>query len=147
NTDGVVVNTTSFGTIGFVTAPFNQGRTATHEVGHWLNLYHIWGDAVCGNDLVADTPVQEGFSTGCPNVPRASCGSNDMFMNYMDYTDDACMNIYTQGQRNRMRAVLSPGGVRHSFFITSPLGMSVTGPDRICTSATNFTLQDVPTGS
>ena len=145
NTDGVVINTSSFGTIGFVQAPFDQGRTATHEVGHWLNLLHIWGDELCGDDLVGDTPVQEWSSPGCPNHPRASCGSDDMFMKYMDYTDDACMNMFTQGQRNRMRAVLSPGGVRHSF-ISSPLGMSVTGSDRICTTNTNFTLQNVPAG-
>lgn len=145
NTDGVVINTSSFGTIGFVQAPFDQGRTATHEIGHWLNLQHIWGDAVCGNDFVDDTPIQEQFIQGCPNHPIASCNSDDMFMNYMDYTDDACMNMFTQGQRNRMRAVLSPGGVRHSF-ISSPLGMSVTGPDRICTTNTNFTLQNVPAG-
>ncbi len=68
-----------------------------------------------------------------------------MFMNYMHYTDDACMNMFTQGQRNRMRAVLSPGGVRHSF-INSPQGMTIAGPDRICTTNTNFTLQNVPAG-
>ncbi len=84
NTDGVVINTTSFGTTGIVDAPFDQGRTATHEVGHWLNLFHIWGDELCGDDLVGDTPFQEWSSTGCPNHPRASCESDDMFMNYMD---------------------------------------------------------------
>ena len=70
--------------------------------------------------MVADTPMQEDFSEGCPNHPRAACGSNDMFMNYMDYSNDACMNIYTQGQRIRMRAIFSPGGVWNTF-ITSPL--------------------------
>jgi len=93
DTDGIVVRTTAFGRVGNITPPYNHGRTATHEVGHWMNLIHIWGDNICGDDLVADTPVQEWFTEGCPNHPRTSCGSHDMFMNYMDYTDDACMNI------------------------------------------------------
>ena len=98
--DGVVESTTSFGTEGNITAPFHLGRVATHEVGHWLNLQHIFGsDIGCGyDDMVADTPIQIGPHGGCPNHPSFSCGNNDMFMNYMDYTVDACKNIFSQGQ-------------------------------------------------
>jgi hypothetical protein len=122
-TDGVVIDYRYFGRGGSAQAPYNKGRTATHEVGHWLNLRHIWGDAQCGDDYVNDTPVQQGPNYGCPTFPKPSCGNtSDMFMNYMDYTDDACMNLFTQGQKTRMRAVLAPNGFRAS--LTSSLGCS-----------------------
>ncbi|MFM2386234.1 MAG: hypothetical protein RL660_991, partial [Bacteroidota bacterium] len=111
STDGVVIAHNYFGTTGTATAPFNKGRTGTHEVGHWLNLYHIWGDdgAACtGSDLVGDTPNQGDENYGCPTFPTSSCsnGANgDMFMNYMDYTDDACMYMFTAGQKARMQAL------------------------------------------
>ncbi|HMX41847.1 MAG TPA: zinc metalloprotease, partial [Saprospiraceae bacterium] len=107
NVDGVVITTTGFGTNGTATAPFNKGRTATHEVGHWLNLYHIWGDdgtGCTGTDQVADTPNQADENYGCPVFPQVSCSNGpngDMFMNYMDYTDDACMYMFTAGQKTR----------------------------------------------
>ncbi len=108
--DGVVIDYSYFGTMGTATAPFDQGRTATHEVGHWLNLRHIWGDASCGDDFVNDTPVQEQANTGCPNFPHVSCnnGTNgDLFYNYMDYTDDACLLMFTQGQKTRTNSTLA----------------------------------------
>ncbi|SFQ38242.1 GEVED domain-containing protein [Hymenobacter arizonensis] len=117
-TDGVVIRTSAFGRNGSATAPFNLGRTGTHEVGHWLNLRHIWGDASCGNDLVADTPTQQTSNTGCPSFPRRTCGnttSGDMFMNYMDYTDDACMYMFSTGQSSRMNALFATGGARASL--------------------------------
>ena len=108
-TDGVVINYECFGNTGTVLPPFNKGRTLTHELGHWLNLYHTWGDSFCGDDFVDDTPVQQSASFGCPTFPHYSCGndtsglhSGDMFTNYMDYSDDACMNIFTKGQVERM---------------------------------------------
>ncbi len=110
--DGVVVDYQSFGNMGTSTAPFHLGRTATHEIGHWLNLRHIWGDDqnlpdVCsGTDFVDDTPNQGIMYTGCPTHPQNSCGSNDMFMNYMDYVNDNCMIMLTNGQSDRMDAVL-----------------------------------------
>lgn len=105
--DGVVIDYRYFGTTG-ATPPYNLGRTATHEVGHWLNLEHIWGDSPgCSpDDGVSDTPLQGSEYGGCPSHPQNSCGSNDMFMNYMDYVNDACMNVYTAGQRNRMRTAI-----------------------------------------
>ncbi|GAA4367174.1 hypothetical protein GCM10023185_38820 [Hymenobacter saemangeumensis] len=117
-TDGVVILTTGFGRYGSAAAPFNLGRTATHEVGHWLNLRHIWGDASCGNDYVSDTPTQQTSNTGCPTFPKRTCGNTtngDMFMNYMDYTDDACMYMFSNGQSSRMNALFATGGARESL--------------------------------
>lgn len=105
--DAVVINYSNFGTIS-VSPPFNKGRTATHELGHWLNLLHIWGDSNCGNDQVQDTPIQDTENYGCPSHPSPTCSNNgDMFQNFMDYTDDACMNLFTEGQKDRMHATLN----------------------------------------
>ncbi len=118
--DGVVIQYDVFGTIGNLTVPFNKGRTATHEIGHWLGLKHLWGDTDCGDDGIADTPPQEGSNTGCPSFPHtSSCSINpygDMFMDYMDFTNDACMNMFTQGQKNEMRSQFAQGGYRNSFL-------------------------------
>lgn len=112
-TDGVVCAPQYFGTTGFVASPFDGGRTMTHEVGHYLNLRHIWGDGRCRqDDFVTDTPSSDGPNYGCPSYPTVNCRSNDMTMNYMDYTNDACMNIFTEGQKQRMRAVFVNGGPR-----------------------------------
>lgn len=116
-TDGVVCTFTAFGNTGTAAAPFNRGRTATHEVGHWLNLRHIWGDANCGNDQVTDTPTQSGPNYNCPAFPKVSCSNGpngDMHMNYMDYTNDACMYMFTAGQKSRMLAALN--GTRASLL-------------------------------
>jgi hypothetical protein len=118
STDGVVVDDDAFGSTGTVTAPYHKGRTATHEVGHWLNLRHIWGDANCGNDYVSDTPLHNGANYGCPSYPKNSTCSGSpvmMTMNYMDYTDDLCMYMFTAGQKTRMKAVFASGGPRNSF--------------------------------
>ena len=128
STDGVVILTTGFGRNGSAAAPFNLGRTATHEVGHWLNLRHIWGDAACGNDLVSDTPTQNTSNTGCPAFPKRTCGNTtngDMFMNYMDYTDDACMYMFSTGQSSRMNALFATGGARAS--LNTSLGGTAPG--------------------
>jgi hypothetical protein len=111
-TDGVVILNTAFGTQGTASVPFNKGRTATHEVGHFLNLRHIWGDRndCSGNDFVADTPGAQAANFGKPKFPHVTChnGPNgDMFMNYMDYVDDAAMVMFSQGQVARMNAVLA----------------------------------------
>ncbi len=112
-TDGVVILHSAFGTGGTARPPFDGGRTAVHEVGHWLNLRHIWGDdgdGCGGSDFVDDTPNQAGPRTGAPAFPLHSCNNGphgDMFMNYMDYTDDAAMVMFTRGQVQRMDACLS----------------------------------------
>lgn len=111
-TDGVVITHTGFGTTGTAAAPFDLGRTTTHEIGHWLNLRHIWGDdagGCSGSDFVADTPNQAGSNVGTPTFPSISCGNGpngDMFMNYMDYVDDAVMVMFSTGQVTRMQAAL-----------------------------------------
>lgn len=118
STDGVVVDNNAFGNTGTVTAPYHKGRTATHEVGHWLNLRHIWGDSTCGSDQVSDTPSHNTANYGCPGYPHYSTCSGapvEMTMNYMDYTDDACMYMFSQGQETRMKAVFAAGGPRNSF--------------------------------
>ena len=116
-TDGIVVSPQYFGSTGFVSAPFDEGRTTTHEVGHWLNLRHIWGDGRCNrDDFVADTPRSDRPNYGCPSYPTVHCRSNDMTMNYMDYVNDACMYMFSNGQKERMRAIFTPGGPRDGFI-------------------------------
>jgi len=117
-TDGVVITSSAFGTSSTARAPFDRGRTAVHEIGHWLNLRHIWGDTedCSGSDLVADTPNAAGPNYGRPSFPRVSCANGpngDMFMNYMDYVDDAAMLLFTPQQVARMHATLQ--GPRRSF--------------------------------
>ncbi|MEM6765307.1 MAG: fibronectin type III domain-containing protein [Bacteroidota bacterium] len=120
-TDGVVIGYRYFGTIGNLKKPFNFGRTTTHEVGHYLNLRHIWGDGPCGHDdFVQDTPEAAGPTHGCIQS-RSTCGSLDMTSNFMDYTDDACMNMFTKGQSSRMRSLFSPGGAREKLLYSPAL--------------------------
>jgi hypothetical protein len=112
-TDGVVIDYQAFGTSASSSyalySQFNKGRTATHEVGHWLNLRHIWGDTRCGNDLVSDTPAHDASNGGCPSTSlRSRCSGKplEQWMNYMDYTDDRCMYMFTSGQKTRMDAAI-----------------------------------------
>lgn len=121
--DGIVISTGAFGTIN-TAAPYNMGRTTVHEAGHWLGLKHMWGDYYCGDDLVDDTPKQGNFTSGCPTTFRSSCSNGatgDMYMNYMDYTNDACMNLFTAGQKQRMRSLFADGGPRNSLLSTKGL--------------------------
>lgn len=117
-TDGVVILDTACGDTGTATEPFHLGRTAVHEVGHWLDLHHIWGDRTdcTGDDLVGDTPPARRPNTGKPAFPHVTCSngpSGDMFMNYMDYVDDDAMYMFTLGQSDRMNAILD--GARASL--------------------------------
>ena len=113
NTDGVVVTSSSVGSVANPSSggPYNLGRTLTHEVGHWLGLRHIWGDSsACTNDdFCADTPDATNSNGGCPTVD--SCPSDglgaDMVENYMDYSNDACLNTFTADQKTRIQAVLA----------------------------------------
>jgi hypothetical protein len=117
--DGVVISYKAFGTTPNVLAPFNKGRTTVHEIGHWLGLRHIWGDADCGDDRIDDTPPQAGPTRGCPSGVIATCSSGaagNMYMNFMDFTNDECTNMFTLGQANRMREVFGAGGARASLL-------------------------------
>ena len=131
-TDGVVISPVYFGRTGTVTAPYNLGRTASHEVGHWLNLNHIWGDdngACTGTDNVSDTPNQASENYGKPTFPHVSCSNGpngDMFMNYMDYVDDAAMFMFSTGQSSRMNALFASGGARVGL-LTSQGGVAPGG--------------------
>ncbi len=118
--DGVVMDPRVFGTLEPLAINHEYGRTATHEIGHWLNLRHIFaGERNCdSSDLVDDTPTQfESYLGQRPTYPKVSCGSNDMFMNFMDYVADDAMYMFTKGQKERMRALFNEGGLRRELYL------------------------------
>ncbi len=157
NTDGVVIDYKYFGRDGSAMSPYNKGRTTTHEVGHWLDLRHIWGDKVgcSGTDYVSDTPDQEDKTLGCPSFPKTDhctqVSPGVMFMNYMDYTNDACLNMFTKGQVERMLALFnSQNGIRKEMLLyadalTTPI-LAISGPTVVCSQGT-YTIQDLPSGT
>jgi hypothetical protein len=127
-TDGVVIWHRAFGSVDDgnfnLSSTYNKGRTLTHELGHFFGLRHIWGDDggdCSGDDFVSDTPNQSGSSTGCPSHPRSSCSTVNMFQNYMDYTADACMNLFSKGQITRMSTVLENSPRRVSLLTSKGL--------------------------
>ncbi len=145
-TDGVVLRHDYTGDIGTAASNGNAGRTATHEVGHWFNLKHIWGDATCGSDDVSDTPTQNvNFST-CPNFPKIDVQCNNgpsgaMFSNYMDYTNGDCQNIFSWGQNNRMQAALtSATSGRNNLWTAANLAATGTDgtPPTLCAPVADF---------
>lgn len=132
-TDGIVIWHRVFGSSDDgafnLDSRFDKGRTATHETGHYLGLNHVWGDDVgCnGTDYVADTPNQGGQTEGCPSHPRGdSCSDVIMFQNFLDYTDDECMNLFTVGQVARMTTVIE-NSPRRASLLTSP-GLDLPDP-------------------
>ena len=157
-TDGVVIGYDYFGNVGTATsAPYNKGRTTTHEVGHWLGLRHISGDSECGTDYCADTPPQvgngadgQGLNYGCPTFPHKanSCtntGANgELFMDFMDYTDDACMYMFTNDQRTRMQTAMANGTYRAPLATSNvcssspqaPIADFTATPTSVCPSST-----------
>ena len=144
-TDGVVILHSAFGNTGTAAAPFNLGRSATHEIGHWLNLRHIWGDdggGCSGDDFVADTPNCADHNFGKPAFPHVTCSNGpngDLFMNYMDYTDDDSMFMFTNGQILRMQACLDTD--------RSTIGHTKAGPTLFIADNPNvtFAAADFPT--
>ncbi len=125
--DGVVIRTDVFGTMGKHGSAYNKGRTTTHEIGHWLNLKHLWGDTDCGDDGVDDTPPQKTYNSGCPSFPQTSTNScnplssGDMFMNFMDFSDDACLHMFTAGQMQRIHGLFAASGPRESLLYSTGL--------------------------
>lgn len=123
-TDGVVILNTAFGSIGTGQfGSYNLGRTMTHEVGHWIGLRHIWGDNTCAADHCNDTPPAQNANFGCPNYPYnvGVCSGNttgEMTMNYMDYTDDACMYMFSADQKYRAQLILTNSLMR-AALVTS----------------------------
>ncbi len=116
--DGVIIDYAFFGSNN----PNFIGRIGTHEVGHWLNLWHIWGNTQCGDDLVNDTPLHFGPSSGCPaQGTRSACKRNPllMWMNYMDYSMGTCQYMFTDGQKKRMDATIGNG--RPAYFSTTKI--------------------------
>lgn len=137
STDGVVILYSSF---GITSGNYDLGRTATHEVGHYFNLRHIWGDRRCGDDLVNDTPLHDGANYGCPGQGATSnCKGPiiEMWMNYMDYTYDRCMYMFSKEQVYRMQATLVSGGSRFNMVQSNPCSSTRTS-DEIITSASLF---------
>lgn len=154
NGDGVVINKEAFGAgagCGQVNpqSPFNLGRTLTHEMGHYLNLDHLWGNGGCtSDDLVSDTPKQSDSSEGCPSSNKSTCGSKDLHMNYMDYANDVCMYMFTAGQTNRMNGWLN--GNLKSRLKTNVFGGTTGGGDTgggdtddTCSTPTGLTAQAI----
>jgi hypothetical protein len=140
-TDGVVFNYRVFGSIqdgAFnLHSSYNRGRTATHEIGHFFGLRHIWGDvnSCSSTDYVNDTPTQDKATNDCPTHPSASCNATKMFQNYMDYTYDRCMNLFTEDQVARMTTVLENSPRRESL-LSSPglLEPNIDGNDLLIKS-------------
>lgn len=144
-TDGIVLRSDFVGAIGTSNAS-NAGRPATHEVGHWLNLRHIWGDATCGNDQVSDTPThQTANQSNCPAFPKISCNNGpngEMFTNYMDYTNGDCQNVFSAGQSARMNAALNSSvSGRNNLWSSSNLVATGTDgtPPVTCAPKADFT--------
>ncbi|MBA3663587.1 MAG: T9SS type A sorting domain-containing protein [Bacteroidetes bacterium] len=132
-TDGVVILNTSFGSIGTATVPpYHKGRTLTHELGHWVGLRHVWGDGNCLTDYCNDTPTSKAANFGCPAAPANvnQCGpgtspSGEMTMNFMDYTDDLCMYMFTLDQKTRVQTAMSQGTYRN---LLGTHGLCTNGP-------------------
>jgi hypothetical protein len=127
NLDGLVIGFPAFGP---------DQKTIVHEAGHWLNLKHLWGDDNCGDDEVSDTPKQAGYTPGCPTGIRITCGNGptgDMYSNYMDFTSDECINLFTLGQKARMKAMFAVGGPRNSLLsskgLNAPLIFEIPVPE------------------
>ncbi|MCC6371806.1 MAG: T9SS type A sorting domain-containing protein [Bacteroidia bacterium] len=134
-TDGVVVLNTAFGSIGTAgSGAYNKGRTATHEIGHWMGLRHIWGDGSCATDYCNDTPSAQNANFGCPNFPYklGTCSGNttgEMTMNYMDYTNDACMYMFSKDQKVRAQLILTNSSLRASLITSTVCNLPSIGAD------------------
>ncbi len=142
--DGIVMDPTFFGTIesGTTYPTYSGGKSFTHELGHWLGLRHLWGDEGCtSDDGISDTPNQDSYYFGCPSF-KTSCDSEDMLNNFMQYTDDTCIEIFTQGQQDFMYSELFNSNQRNSFMF----GKMGTVSGVIVNQSTNTTLLEIVSG-
>jgi len=153
--DGVVIGYNYFGRVGTLSAPFDEGRTTTHEVGHWLALYHPFNGGCAGTtasncatsgDGCCDVPPTSSSNGGCPSINQNTCTEtptdmNDMHMNYMDYTNDACMNLFTLDQKARMVAVMtgSRASLQSSVGCVSPTSNALDAGISVIVSPTGTT--------
>lgn len=168
STAGAVINWQS---IGSVTDPgadasYGYGRTITHELGHFFGLRHIWGDETCGNDYCADTPPQSAETSGCPatgTLNGCTPSGPKMFENYMDYSNDACLNTFTLNQAQRSQTVMDNSPRRKEFVnskacvaragntivfnTATPLSTSETGTTAACPSSRSYTFTVSPSVS
>lgn len=121
-TDGIVIGYKYFGTMGTAQFPYNEGKTLTHLMGNYLGLFDLWSEHnPCQDDLVEDTPIHNAPNTGCaPYLHVSTCDGSpaEMTMNFMDNSYDACLYMFTAGQKKRMRSMLDEGGLRHSLSNT-----------------------------
>ena len=113
---------------------YNKGRTATHEVGHWIGLRHIWGDGNCATDYCNDTPIAQTSNFNCPTFPYhvGTCSGNttgEMTMNYMDYTNDACMYMFSKDQKNRAQLIMTNSPMRASLITSTVCNLPNIGND------------------
>ncbi len=142
--DGVWCWTKAIGDVGTLTSFYDKGRTATHEVGHWLGLRHIWGDANCGTDFCNDTPTQQQANTGCPTYPSVTCSNGpngDMFMNFMDYSYDNCLYMFTNDQSARMQTAMANAPLRMNLS-ASAATLCTNNPAPCSFSVSNFSNTD-----
>jgi PKD repeat protein len=165
STDGIVVRHDCLGSIGTALAgPYstNNGRVAVHEAGHWLGLFHIWGDATCGNDNIDDTPIAEKanygvctsnfpyHTTSCNRPQPDTCG--EMFVNFMDYVDGECMTMFTKGQKEVMDYILDRFGIRGNLWSDKNLEETGTRDEDIanpikCAPIADFAIQPITTSN
>lgn len=149
-TDGLVMLNTAFGSIGTAVsgAPYNKGRTATHELGHWCGLRHPWGDGTCLTDYCNDTPPAQTSNFGCPAFPHnlGTCAGNttgEMTMNFMDYTDDACMYMFTKDQKNRAQLIMTNSPMRLTLLSSTVCNLPTVTNDLGITFVSNPTYSQV----
>ena len=134
-TDGVVILNSSFGSVGTAqSGVYNKGRTATHEIGHWIGLRHIWGDSNCGTDYCDDTPPAQTSNYNCPSFPYklGTCSGNttgEMTMNFMDYTNDACMYMFTADQKYRAQLILTNSPIRAALITSTVCNLPTINND------------------
>jgi Pregnancy-associated plasma protein-A/Secretion system C-terminal sorting domain len=144
--DGLVIWRKAFGNVGILAPTSAKGRTATHEIGHYFGLRHIWGDGQCANDYCTDTPPSQQANYGCPTFPFNVNGpctpgvNGEMFMNFMDYGDDPCIYMFSNNQNTRMQAALATSPLRSNLGLSTPTLCSFIAPPTLtnCDTTENF---------